>query len=135
MAQTLDQELSYALARESYWRALAKADEESHEGKSASAVTAAYETLSNALLAHNRSGYNRPPVLQPFSLGDDQPVENLNLSIRTTNHIREFGIKTIGELCDKTLDQFLERRGFGMGSRNELENSLARVGRSLRKEQ
>jgi len=51
-------------------------------------------------------------------------VENLNLSSRTLNALRRFGINQVGQVLEKTPAELLKIRNFGQKSLNELTEHL-----------
>lgn len=57
------------------------------------------------------------------------PISELELSVRSSNCLREAGIKTIGELVTKTEDQLLSFKNFGKKSLSEIKELL--IGMSL----
>jgi DNA-directed RNA polymerase subunit alpha len=59
------------------------------------------------------------------------PVEQLNLSVRTLNCLRRGGIATVGELISKDEKDLLNLRNFGQKSKNEIDERLESLGRSL----
>lgn len=58
-------------------------------------------------------------------------VNTLDLSVRSSNCLRLAGIKTIGDLVQKTGHQLLRMRGFGRRSLAEIKEILAEKGLSL----
>ena len=65
----------------------------------------------------------------------DMPIEELDLSVRSYNCLKQAGINTVGELCSKTEEEMMKVRNLGRksprGSRREKLNGL---GLSLRQE-
>ncbi len=59
------------------------------------------------------------------------PVEELELSVRSANCLKEAKIQTIGELVKKTEDEMLEYRNFGKKSLAEIAEVLKSMGLSL----
>ncbi len=58
-------------------------------------------------------------------------VEELELSVRSSNCLREANIKTIGELVQKSEEEMLRTSNFGKKSLNEIVDKLAALGLSL----
>jgi DNA-directed RNA polymerase subunit alpha len=55
----------------------------------------------------------------------EMPLEQLNLSARTFNSLRRSGITKVGELLEKTDDDLLALRSFGLKSLEEVRERLA----------
>jgi DNA-directed RNA polymerase subunit alpha len=62
----------------------------------------------------------------------DQPISNLNLSVRARKCMVRLGINTIGELIRKTQDDLLECKNFGVTSLNEVRQKLTIMNLKLR---
>jgi DNA-directed RNA polymerase subunit alpha len=62
----------------------------------------------------------------------DNPVADLNLSVRARKAVSRLGIATIGELMNRTPDELLGIRNFGVTSLNEIRLRLGDMGVSLR---
>jgi DNA-directed RNA polymerase subunit alpha len=58
-------------------------------------------------------------------------VEELELSVRSYNCLKNANIKTIGELVQKTEQEMLKTKNFGRKSLNEIKEILANMGLSL----
>ena len=56
---------------------------------------------------------------------DDMPIEDLNLSVRAYNCLKNAGISTVGELSRKTSHELLKRKNMGRRSLNEIEKALS----------
>jgi len=61
----------------------------------------------------------------------DEPVDNLNLSVRTMNCLRRGGIETVGQIISKGEKGLMALRNFGQRSKQEIEERLAALGLSL----
>jgi DNA-directed RNA polymerase subunit alpha len=61
-----------------------------------------------------------------------RPVSELNLSVRARKCMNRLGINTMGELINRTADELLESKNFGMTSLNEVREKLRQYGLSLR---
>lgn len=59
------------------------------------------------------------------------PIEELELSVRTSNGLKSAGIKTLGDLCTYTAKRLLWCRNFGRKSLDEITKVLAEHGLSL----
>src|SRR5262249_4340161 len=74
----------------------------------------------------------------PSSLSEEQqavlgkPVTDLNLSVRARKCMNRLGINTLGDLIQRTADELLESKNFGMTSLNEVREKLAQFGLTLR---
>ncbi|HMF14398.1 MAG TPA: DNA-directed RNA polymerase subunit alpha C-terminal domain-containing protein, partial [Gemmataceae bacterium] len=62
----------------------------------------------------------------------NKPVSDLNLSVRARKCMNRLGINTLGDLIQRTADELLESKNFGMTSLNEVREKLAQYGLSLR---
>jgi DNA-directed RNA polymerase subunit alpha len=61
-----------------------------------------------------------------------KPVSDLNLSVRARKCMNRLGINTLGELVQRTADELLESKNFGMTSLTEVREKLRQYGLSLR---
>ncbi len=81
-------------------------------------------------------GFERRYVPQQVSDKDqatyNAPVSDLNLSVRARKCMNRLGINTIGELLQRTADELLESKNFGMTSLNEVREKLRTMGLNLR---
>jgi DNA-directed RNA polymerase subunit alpha len=74
----------------------------------------------------------------PTSLSEEQqavlskPVTDLNLSVRARKCMNRLGINTLGDVIQRTADELLESKNFGMTSLNEVREKLAQFGLTLR---
>lgn len=62
----------------------------------------------------------------------EQPIADLNLSVRARKCMSRLNITVIGELVARTPDELLSTRNFGVTSLNEIRAKLTEVGLSLR---
>src|SRR5206468_1105973 len=62
----------------------------------------------------------------------NKSVSELNLSVRARKCMNRLGINTLGELIQRTADELLEAKNFGMTSLNEVREKLRQYGLSLR---
>lgn len=62
----------------------------------------------------------------------DSPVSDLNLSVRARKCVSRLGISTIGEIMNRSPDDLLGVRNFGVTSLNEIRAKLAEMGLALR---
>ncbi len=61
----------------------------------------------------------------------DTPVEELELTVRSSNCLKNAGIKTIGDLAKKTEDEITKTRNFGKKSLSEIKEKLKEWGLTL----
>lgn len=61
----------------------------------------------------------------------ERPVEELGVSVRTYNCLKNANIQTIGELVVSTEEDLLRTKNFGRTSLNEIKDLLASLGYSL----
>jgi DNA-directed RNA polymerase subunit alpha len=64
----------------------------------------------------------------------NKPVSELNLSVRARKCMNRLGINTLGDLVQRSADELLESKNFGMTSLNEVRDKLAQHGLTLRGE-
>jgi DNA-directed RNA polymerase subunit alpha len=89
-------------------------------------------------LEEGQGGGDRPyrPALQPQNEEQaallNQPVSELNLSVRARKCMIRLGINTLGELCQRTADELLEAKNFGQTSLTEVREKLTQYGLNLR---
>jgi DNA-directed RNA polymerase subunit alpha len=62
----------------------------------------------------------------------NKPVSDLNLSVRARKCMNRLGINTLGDLVQRTADELLESKNFGMTSLSEVREKLQQYGLSLR---
>jgi DNA-directed RNA polymerase subunit alpha len=62
----------------------------------------------------------------------NKPVSDLNLSVRARKCMNRLGINSLGDLIQRTADELLESKNFGMTSLNEVREKLAQFGLTLR---
>lgn len=59
-------------------------------------------------------------------------MSDLNLSVRARKCMNRLGINTLGELCQRTSDELLEAKNFGVTSLKEVQEKLVNYGLKLR---
>ncbi len=73
---------------------------------------------------------------QPLSAEEQallsKPVSDLNLSVRARKCMNRLGINSLGELIQRSADELLEAKNFGMTSLSEVREKLQGYGLSLR---
>ena len=62
----------------------------------------------------------------------NKPVSDLNLSVRARKCMNRLAIATLGELCQRTSDELLEAKNFGMTSLTEVRERLGVMNLKLR---
>ena len=62
----------------------------------------------------------------------DMPIEELELSVRSYNCLKRAAISTVGELCNKTVDEMMKVRNLGRKSLDEVIEKLNEMGLSFR---
>ncbi len=63
----------------------------------------------------------------------DMPIDELEVPVRALNCLHREGIRTVGELIDRTEEDLLAMRNFGSRSIEEVKEKLAALGLELRK--
>jgi DNA-directed RNA polymerase subunit alpha len=61
----------------------------------------------------------------------NKSVDEMELSVRSYNCLKNANIRTIGELVQKTESEMLKTKNFGRKSLNEIKEILAGMGLSL----
>jgi DNA-directed RNA polymerase subunit alpha len=61
-----------------------------------------------------------------------KPISDLNLSVRARKCMNRLGINSLGDLVQRSADELLESKNFGMTSLNEVREKLGQFGLSLR---
>ena len=61
-----------------------------------------------------------------------KPISDLNLSVRARKCMNRLGINSLGDLVQRSADELLESKNFGMTSLNEVREKLSQFGLSLR---
>jgi len=69
--------------------------------------------------------------LEPLNPYLDKPVEDLELSVRSANCLKNAEIHYIGDLAQKTDQEMLKTKNFGRKSLNEIKTLLAEMGLTL----
>ncbi len=76
------------------------------------------------------------PQAQPLSEQEqavlNKPVGDLNLSVRARKCMNKLGLTTLGDLIQRTADELLEMKNFGMTSLSEVREKLGQYGLKLR---
>jgi DNA-directed RNA polymerase subunit alpha len=75
---------------------------------------------------------SRQPLSEQEQAILSKPVTDLNLSVRARKCMNRLGINSLGELVNRTADELLESKNFGMTSLNEVREKLVQLGLSLR---
>ncbi len=76
--------------------------------------------------------YSQQPLSDQEQAVLNKPVADLNLSVRARKCMNRLGINTLGELVQRTGDELLESKNFGMTSLTEVREKLRQYGLSLR---
>ncbi len=78
-------------------------------------------------------GFLQQPDLSPQEQALlSRPASDLNLSVRARKCMARLGITTMGELIQRTPDEMLATKNFGVTSLNEIRQQLAELGLKLR---
>jgi DNA-directed RNA polymerase subunit alpha len=62
----------------------------------------------------------------------NKPVSELNLSVRARKCMNRLGINSLGDLVQRSADELLEAKNFGMTSLTEVREKLQQYGLTLR---
>jgi DNA-directed RNA polymerase subunit alpha len=62
----------------------------------------------------------------------NKPISDLNLSVRARKCMNRLGLNTLAELVNRSADELLESKNFGMTSLNEVREKLQAYGLTLR---
>ncbi|HET6323691.1 MAG TPA: DNA-directed RNA polymerase subunit alpha C-terminal domain-containing protein [Planctomycetaceae bacterium] len=83
-------------------------------------------------------GRMREPLFTPTAMSPQEqavqvtPLSDLNLSVRARKCMSRLGLTTLGDLIQKTPDELLGSRNFGVTSLNEIRAKLAEINLKLR---
>ena len=107
--------------------------------KASEALSAAGSTLVELLQLFAGVGEGTGGLVLGPEPGEDevsgvlaQPIEDLDLTVRSYNCLKREGVTTVGELVDKSEDDLLEIRNFGQKSIDEVKAKLTELGLDLR---
>ena len=107
----------------------------------ANALSAAGSTLVNLFQLFSSIGEGPGLDLGPEPGEDEasgvmaQPIEDLDLTVRSYNCLKREGVTTVGELTEQSEEDLLEIRNFGQKSIDEVKAKLAELGLGLRKKE
>jgi DNA-directed RNA polymerase subunit alpha len=83
--------------------------------------------------AYTEQRYRPPTTLSPEEQAVlNRPVTELNLSVRARKCMNRLSINTIGELVNRSGDELMEAKNFGVTSLNEVKEKLMALGLKLR---
>ena len=85
-----------------------------------------------ALPASSRLDLEYEPLSEQEQAVLNKPVSELNLSVRARKCMNRLGINTLGDLIQRTADELLESKNFGMTSLTEVREKLRQFGLTLR---
>ena len=91
-------------------------------------LSVAFLCGSLALLAGQARGEDKPRIKNENL---NRSVEELELSVRSYNCLKNANIQTIGELVQKTEAEMLKTKNFGRKSLKEIKEILAEMGLTL----
>lgn len=81
---------------------------------------------------YNRANKKEKPMVEhtPENITDilNTSIHDIGLSVRTSNPLTRYGMKTFGDLREKTIDDLMHIRNFGMCSLREVIDVLAKYG-------
>ena len=92
------------------------------------------ELLRILMLEHPKQEYiaecegDTSPRIEQETVGDQIPIDELNLSIRSYNCLMRAGIRTVGDLRALTEEDLLHIRNLGRKSTEEIKRKLAETG-------
>ena len=83
--------------------------------------------------AYTEQRYRPPTTLSPEEQAVlNRPVTELNLSVRARKCMNRLNLNTIGELVNRSGDELMEAKNFGVTSLNEVKEKLSALGLKLR---
>ncbi len=83
--------------------------------------------------AATRAAFNRSSSKQKEEILS-KPIDELELSVRSRKCMDRMGIKTIGELCEKSENELASAKNFGRVSLNEIKKRLQEANLSLKQD-
>lgn len=72
-------------------------------------------------------GGDLPPNDAPKPEWYDVPIMEMRLGVRAVKCLIRMGVETVGDLCQKTADDLLECKGFGVTCLNEVRERLTEL--------
>ena len=90
------------------------------------------ETEMPGLMAIREEFAPSQPLSEQEQAVLNKPVADLNLSVRARKCMNRLGLNTLGELINRTADELLESKNFGMTSLTEVREKLRQYGLNLR---
>jgi DNA-directed RNA polymerase subunit alpha len=81
---------------------------------------------------HEMRYRSQEPLTEQEQAVLNKPVTDLNLSVRARKCMNRLGLQTLGDLVQRTADELLESKNFGMTSLTEVREKLAQYGLTLR---
>jgi len=74
----------------------------------------------------------KQPISEQEQAVLSKPIADLNLSVRARKCMNRLGLNSLGDVVQRSADELLESKNFGMTSLNEVREKLAQFGLSLR---
>jgi DNA-directed RNA polymerase subunit alpha len=103
------------------------------------AVSAAGSTLVELFQLFSNVGEGKGGLVLGPEPGEEevtgvlaQPIEELDLTVRSYNCLKREGVTTVGELLEKSEEDLLEIRNFGQKSIDEVKAKLEEMGLGLK---
>jgi DNA-directed RNA polymerase subunit alpha len=90
------------------------------------------QSLEQGAMYDRRGGYQTQNLSAEEQAVLGKPVSELNLSVRARKCMNRLGVNTLGELIQRTGDELLEAKNFGMTSLTEVREKLVNYGLKLR---
>jgi len=75
------------------------------------------------------------PVAEVAPAYTAEPVEKLDLTVRTLNSLKRVGVHTVGDLLDYSVEDLMDIRNFGEKSVDEVKEKIEGMGLSLKAKQ
>lgn len=90
------------------------------------------QSLEQGAFYDRRGGYQAQNLSAEEQAVLNKPVSELNLSVRARKCMNRLAISTLGELIQRTADELLEAKNFGMTSLTEVRDKLVNYNLKLR---
>jgi DNA-directed RNA polymerase subunit alpha len=81
---------------------------------------------------HDMRFRSQQPLSEQEQAVLNKPVSELNLSVRARKCMNRLGLNTLSDVVQRSADELLESKNFGMTSLNEVREKLALFGLTLR---
>jgi DNA-directed RNA polymerase subunit alpha len=90
------------------------------------------QSIEEGTQVERRFSASQQPLTEQEQAILAKPVSEMNLSVRARKCMNRLGINTLGDLIQRTADELLESKNFGITSLTEVRDKLRQYGLTLR---